>query len=125
MTKLVSIVMLFVAVACTEARPCDDASYFVDGVCRPKADAGPSEAASGPTFGTPCTEQAQCTGVVNACLKRDTDPSGQCSFTGCDVTPGACPSGWSCCDLAAIQPGAPFGCVPAAIGASLQLRCGP
>lgn len=124
--KLVLSCLIALLAACTDDHPCDDHSYFIDGVCRRYADAGgDATAAPGPTFGTTCTDQSACTGVVNACLKRDTDPSGQCSFVGCDTTPGVCPTDWSCCDLAPIQPGAPFGCVPSAIGASLMLSCKP
>lgn len=124
---LAQVLLALALLACTEDKPCDLGSYFVDGVCRPRLDAAADASGTPPsaTFGSTCTDHAQCTGEVNACLKRDTDPSGQCSVAPCDTMPGVCPAQWSCCDLGPLQPGAPFGCVPDVYKTALQLTCKP
>jgi hypothetical protein len=111
--------------ACDEDDPCDSTSDFNGQMCLPKSttadaaiaggDAPPvSEAgAGGPTFGTTCTDDAQCLGPdTNYCAKEPTGATGTCTKTGCVAAPSICPQGWSCQDLSAFMAGMPSICIP-------------
>ena len=80
------------------------------------ADAGIEETA---TFGTPCSNNDECTGEVDFCLLDPRNPGedGICTLEDCG--PSDCPDDFRCCDCSA--QGADIACMPTADAATAEL----
>jgi hypothetical protein len=66
------------------------------------------------TFGATCTDgvnHTDCACPAPICAVQPGMTSGFCTQIHCDANPSACPSGWSCFDLSAIDPSYPSTCV--------------
>lgn len=65
-------------------------------------------------FGKPCSDartHRECSCPAPYCAIQPGQTTGYCTATGCLENAAACPSDWSCFDLAQFQPGAPSVCL--------------
>jgi hypothetical protein len=66
------------------------------------------------TFGATCRDgvgHTDCGCPAPICAIQPGQETGFCTQIHCDANPAACPSGWSCFDLSAIDPSYPSTCV--------------
>ncbi len=93
----------------TASEPGDDAG---DGSVDGSPDTGGTEAETetGPTFGTPCFADTECTGAVSFCqldIRKPGEP-GICTIRDCVASD--CPDGFQCCDCSHL--GQSISCLP-------------
>lgn len=117
--------LLLVAGACGQpSEPCDSRTFFNGNACELRSpdasvamvapDAGPAKtdgAASMKAPGDTCLSHADCTGMVDYCVKRPPATEGYCARKGCEVDPKICPPGWMCFDLGVFAKGEPNVCI--------------
>ena len=118
---------------CANDATCDPGYQVRDGSCvalsvppPPSGDGGaggasgedPSACEAGEpatgTFGRACQDGAShtdCACPAPICAIQPGQATGFCTQIHCDENPDACPAGWSCFDLSAIDPSYPSTCV--------------
>lgn len=116
---------------CANDATCDPGFEVIDGSCVASAPPPPPPNGEGGaggddpsvcdetrpatgTFGATCTDgvnHTDCACPAPICAVQPGMTSGFCTQIHCDANPSACPSGWSCFDLSAIDPSYPSTCV--------------
>jgi hypothetical protein len=74
------------------------------------SDSGSGDGGGVAAFGATCSDDANCQGPTDYCVKAPGAPTGYCSRKGCKEDASICPSGWACFDLGMFQPGLPSIC---------------
>jgi hypothetical protein len=124
---LLALAGALLGLACGRYESCDPGQVLQFNVCFPgvvdggrpdvaaaggsPGDAGTSEGGGGMCadkaagFGETCTADAQCRCSTDLCAIVPGQTSGFCTRSGCMKDPTICPTGWSCYDASAFQPG--------------------
>ncbi|MDX2018940.1 MAG: hypothetical protein SF187_01770 [Deltaproteobacteria bacterium] len=115
---MLSLMLGFTAIACTEDDPCDPGFIHVKSACvklppapvAPNLDAADDAAspdamaAKTSELGDPCTSNADCVGANNICINDFSNPM-YCTKSCVQGDPSACPATWTCFNAEPFLPG--------------------